>query len=206
MQRRGAASARTRSAILDAAHRLLNRPAGSGLTLEEVAAEAGVTRPTVYNQFGSRPALLAAVFEDTGRRIGYQRVRQAQALPDARAALAAALRELGRAWSRYPRAIRRTLALAVLDPEIGALVERYEGYRRAEMAAFAGRLAAERVATARPLRRAADMLGALTGFTVFDALRGRGSVTAATKNLAWLVNAALGINDREEQRHGGRNR
>lgn len=50
---------RSRAAILDAAVRLLN--ADPETRLEAIAAEAGVTRQTVYAHFPSRDVLLAAV-------------------------------------------------------------------------------------------------------------------------------------------------
>jgi AcrR family transcriptional regulator len=52
----------TRDAILDAAvHLLADR--GSGVTLEHVAEEAGVSRQTVYVHFGSRTGLLIAMVQ-----------------------------------------------------------------------------------------------------------------------------------------------
>jgi AcrR family transcriptional regulator len=52
-------------AILDAAERLLRR--GEQPSISAVAAEAGVSRPTVYAHFPDRPGLLAALVERTVR-------------------------------------------------------------------------------------------------------------------------------------------
>lgn len=52
---------RTRAALLDAAARLFVARGYRGVGLEVVAREAGVTRRTVYNQFGSKAGLLRAV-------------------------------------------------------------------------------------------------------------------------------------------------
>jgi AcrR family transcriptional regulator len=52
-------------AILDAAERLLQR--GEQPSISAVAAEAGVSRPTVYAHFPDRPALLGALVERTVR-------------------------------------------------------------------------------------------------------------------------------------------
>jgi len=52
----------TRDAILDAAVRLL-ADRGAGVTLEQVAEEAGVSRQTVYVHFGSRTGLLIAMVQ-----------------------------------------------------------------------------------------------------------------------------------------------
>jgi AcrR family transcriptional regulator len=54
---------RTRSAILDAAARHLERDGYSGATLRRIAETAGVSVETVYATFGSKAALFAAVGE-----------------------------------------------------------------------------------------------------------------------------------------------
>ncbi|MCI0451252.1 MAG: TetR/AcrR family transcriptional regulator [Candidatus Latescibacteria bacterium] len=184
----------TRAEIVAAAHALLDGDKSHSLTLDEVARAAGVSRATVYNQFGSRRQLLAAVFEDQGRLIRYDRVQAAMALPDPRAALAEGLRELARAWSSRPKAIRRVLALAVVDPEIAELVARYERYRRAEIAALAGRLDdAGLLGHGVSTSEAAAILGALTGFSVFDALAFESGKRAALQRLVHTVFSSLGV-------------
>jgi TetR/AcrR family transcriptional repressor of mexJK operon len=209
MRQRALDAERTGRAIVDAAHALLDAEKASGLTLDEVARKAGVSRATVYNRFGSRPELLAAVFEDQGRRIGYDRVQKAQAHPDARQALAGMLRELARAWAVNPRALRRVQALAVIDPEIGAVVERYEGYRRAEMAAFARRLdQAGLLGAGVTAAEAAAYLALVTGPQAFHQLLAGGSQRTAARRLTALAFAALGISpepesDRVNSKRGG---
>jgi AcrR family transcriptional regulator len=58
-RRRDAAAAR--AAILDAAEKELVRSGPGGIRLQEVAALAGVSHPTVLHHFGSREALVKAV-------------------------------------------------------------------------------------------------------------------------------------------------
>ncbi|QRN93548.1 TetR/AcrR family transcriptional regulator [Archangium violaceum] len=58
-KRRDAAFARTE--ILDAAEKRLVIVGPSGIRLQEVAADAGVSHPTVLHHFGSREALVDAV-------------------------------------------------------------------------------------------------------------------------------------------------
>jgi AcrR family transcriptional regulator len=194
MARRGADAAATREEIIAAAHRLLNDPKGSTLSLDEVARAAGVTRATLYNHFGSRRALLAAVFEDQGRLIQYERVRAAQQRDDPRDALTSTLRELGRAWSTQRNALRRTLALAVFDKEIEQLVMRYEEFRRGEIGALAQRLSdAALLGTGVTTTQAAESLGALTSFQFFDVLCLGTSPSVATQRLIHLTTLALGI-------------
>jgi AcrR family transcriptional regulator len=191
---RAAHAATTRADIIAAAHRLLDHPKMSTLALDEVARAAGVTRATLYNHFGSRSALLTAVFEDQGRLIGYERVRAAQQRDDARDALTSTLHELGRAWSTKPRALRRTLALAVIDVEVERLVMQYERYRRAEIGMLAERLAESRMLGAAVTREeAAAILGALTSFQFFDVLCLIDRPSVATRLLIHLATTALGL-------------
>jgi AcrR family transcriptional regulator len=58
-KRRTAEEART--AILDAAERRMNESGPAGIRLQEVAADVGVSHPTVLHHFGSREALVEAV-------------------------------------------------------------------------------------------------------------------------------------------------
>src|SRR5579859_4500538 len=52
-----------REELLSAACRLIEGSGFHGLALEAVAATAGVSRGTVYNQFGSKLGLLEAVLD-----------------------------------------------------------------------------------------------------------------------------------------------
>jgi AcrR family transcriptional regulator len=52
---------RTRARILDAGNKLLLEGGYHGVGLEKVAGAAGVTRQTVYDQFGSKSGLLGAM-------------------------------------------------------------------------------------------------------------------------------------------------
>jgi len=199
MGRRGQAAADTRASIIEAAHRLLNQRDGSALTLQEVATAAGVSRATVYKSVGSRRELLAAVFEDQGRLIQFDRVLSASRLDDPALAVIATVRESCRAWSVIPEAVRKTLALAVIDAEIGELVQQYERYRQAEMTALARRaLKAGAVRPGLSLKDAAATLALLTGFPAFDQLRFEHDAAAATEHLVRIVTASLGINPHEE--------
>lgn len=58
-----------RERLLDAALRCLDRIELSALGISHVAAEAGVTRPTVYRYFADRDALLAALIARGGLRL-----------------------------------------------------------------------------------------------------------------------------------------
>lgn len=194
MRARTAAAAATRAAILKAAHRLLNRPGGTALTLHEVAAEAGVSRATVYKSVGPRQQLLAAVFEDQGRLIAFDRVLTAMAIADPRTAVIATVRESCRAWSVMPNAIRKTLALAALDVEIDELVRAYERSRRVRLTSLARRWCSARGRRASAdVRAAAATLALLTSFTAFDLLRAEHDVRRSTDLLVRMAKTALDV-------------
>src|SRR5258708_37917153 len=53
----------TRTRLLDAAHRLLTRGTYTGVTMEEIAQEAGVAYQTVYAVFGSKLQLAKQMVE-----------------------------------------------------------------------------------------------------------------------------------------------
>lgn len=194
MRKRDRAAKGTRAAIIAAAHGLLNQADGSALTLQEVADAAGVTRATVYNSVGSRRELLAAVFEDQGRLIRYDRVLEAMRVDNPATAIVETVRASCRAWAVIPEAIRKTQALAAVDAESRELVEQYERYRRGELATLARR-AVVAGAVDRSLKEAdvTATLAVLTGFQAFDQLRLDHSARAATDRLVRMVKASLGI-------------
>lgn len=63
--RRGEAQA-TRQSILDAARTLFAQRGYQATTLQVVAQRAGVSLPTIYAVFGSKPAILSALIKSTG--------------------------------------------------------------------------------------------------------------------------------------------
>ncbi len=194
MRARARAAAATRAGILEAAHRLLNQRDSTTLTLQEVAAAAGVSRATIYKSVGSRVRLLAAVFEDQGRLIGFDRVLAAMEEANPARAVVTTIRESCRAWSVMPDAIRKTLALAALDEEIGQLVRNYERHRRARLAALARRVCgAGTRGTQLRVREAAAALALLTSFTTFDQLRLEHDTRRSTDLLVRMAKASLGI-------------
>src|SRR2546423_5546708 len=60
---RGHAAKRTN--ILETASRVFAREGFAGTTIDMIAAEAGVSRQTVYNQIGDKEKVFAAVVKDT---------------------------------------------------------------------------------------------------------------------------------------------
>src|SRR5262249_54838479 len=122
----------TRARIVAAAAASLGTVQGIGaFSLQAVAAKAGVTRLTVYNQFGSRRALLEAVFDDMAARGGLHRIPAAMAGPDPQAGLLKIIAIFCDFWSFGRDALGPLHAAGAGDPELGAsLGERNERRRR----------------------------------------------------------------------------
>ncbi len=180
--------------IIDAAHTLLDRPEGGGLSIQEVAEVAGVTRATIHNRVGSRGDLLKAVFRDQGRRIGFERVLAALEIIDPAEAVVRTTRESCRAWAVSPLAVRRTLALAALDPEVRQVVEHFEGERRSRFGVLIDRLIASGIPHGRLGREEALAVFAMTtGFPAYDAVVFDTSEEAAEGILVRLVARGLGL-------------
>src|SRR5215467_64878 len=109
------AAKRTRACLLKAASAMLAAP--DGISLDAVAKRAGVTRLTVYNQFGSRRALLEAVFDDMAERGGLHRIREAMSKTDPQAALQQIVAIFCDFWSAHRGALWRLHAASATDPE-----------------------------------------------------------------------------------------
>ena len=122
---RSAAAAEKRDRVIDAAAKLLREDASiARFSLDTVAKAAGVTRLTVYNQFGSRRGLLEAVFDDIARRGGLHEIADAMAMPDPLLALDRVVEIFCGFWAR-DAAIGRLHEAMATDPEFAeALLER----------------------------------------------------------------------------------
>jgi AcrR family transcriptional regulator len=166
---RTAAAAAKRDRVIEAAAGLLRTDASiASFSLDAVAKAAGVTRLTVYNQFGSRRGLLEAVFDDIARQGGLTEIAGAMAMADARAALDRLVEIFCAFWNRDPAVGRLHEAMAT-DPEFAqALRERNERRRKA-LKVLVSRIAAK-TASARARQDAVDLIFALTSFAMFAML------------------------------------
>jgi len=166
---------RTRAAILAAGRRLASQTPAGELRIGAVARAAGVSRITVYNQFGSRAGLIAAL------------PPPAPALAnapegDARTQLRTRFMIACSTWASEPALFRH------LNPSPTP--------EEAEL----DRALAERLAAADMLRpgcsikEAEDVIAALASFPVFDRLHkgGRRPPLAVAEILGRLASAVLG--------------
>ena len=187
---RTAAAAAKRDRVIEAAARLLREDASiATFSLDAVAKAAGLTRLTVYHQFGSRRGLLEAVFDEIARQGGLTEIADAMALPDPRAALDRLVEIFCAFWDRDPAVGRLHEAMAT-DPEFAqALIERNER-RRKTVDVLVERISSK---TASPQMRqdAIDMIFALTSFAMFAVLSQHRPIDAVCKLVKSACRSAL---------------
>lgn len=188
---RAAAADETRARIVAAARALLNGGKGTPtFSLDGVARQAGVTRLTVYNQFGSRRGLLEAVFDDLARQSRLFEIPTLLASEDAREALRQFVALFCRFWTLHGPVIAKLNALARLDEEVATSLRARTERRRRGLSILVSRciphLGGQR------LHDLVDVVYALTSYEMFEHLsvrqRGRDSVEEILQN---LIAAAL---------------
>lgn len=173
LKSRAVAAQRTRDRILSATREILASDEGVAVfSLEAVARAAGVTRVTVYNQFGSKRGLVEALSDDLAVRaeIG-ARLGAAFQAPAALGALDGLIAAFAHFWTVDRIIIRRLHGIAALDPEIGRSDAERNERRRGALTAILRRLQAERgVPTDADLEPAVALLHMLTSFEAMDQL------------------------------------
>jgi AcrR family transcriptional regulator len=187
---RTAAAAAKRDRVIEAAAGLLRADTSiASFSLDAVAKAAGVTRLTVYHQFGSRRGLLEAVFDDIARRGGLNEIADAMGMPDPRAALDRLVDIFCAFWNRDPAVGRLHEAMAT-DPEFAqALLERNE-HRRKALNVLVRRISAK-TASPRARQDAVDLIFALTSFGMFAMLSQDRSVDEVCALLKSACRSAL---------------
>ena len=161
---------RTRDNILIAARQQLIAVGYRNLSLEQVAADADVTRVTIYRKFGNKLGLLDAVAENLSQRAGLVAGMDAAAnLDDPVAAFTGMVSELCRFWSTDPDLFRRLISLSAVDPEAHQVISSREQWRFDQVALFVTRLAeADRLCRPFDPDTAAAVVGAALSFTTCD--------------------------------------
>jgi len=180
--RRQMSADRTRARVLAAARRLLmGRKAPGEFSLETVAERAGVTRVTLYHQFGSKAGLLEALYDDLGRRGGIaEGLTAAFQRTDPHGCLDATVDAFLRFWDSDRLTFRRLRSMAVLDPDFKGVKARDERRRTVIRTVFE-RLSVER---GRPYADAETKIAALTMLTSFEAFDGMAGATPDVPALA----------------------
>ena len=167
---RAGAAEQTRARILAAAEALLEAEPYQTFSLEAVALGAGVTRLTVYNQFGGLRGLLEALFDALAGRAGISRVGDAVTAHDPAAGVALLTSIFSGFWASSRRALRRLYGASVADPVLAQSLSERNERRRRLLARIVRPLAVQRRLSAGQTDDLVDTLFVLTSFPVFDQL------------------------------------
>lgn len=188
---REAAAGETRQRIVAAAAKRLGALPYKPFSLEAVARDAGVTRLTVYNQFGGRRALLEAVFDEIAARAGMERLARAMHEPDARQALDKVVEQFCAFWECEPQAHLRLQAARMADPELDETLRQRNERRRRLLKVLAGRLVEAGKVGAGAVADLVDVLFVLTGLHVYVELSCTREPQAARALIQAMVRDAL---------------
>ena len=160
-----------RERILNAARELLHLDDIAAFSIDAVARRAGVTRMTVYNQFGSKAGLLEELFDLLVTRGAFRDVSAAFDEEDAGAAFDAFVGILGRFYSENQPVLAALSAAAGSDPDLDAAMRKRNERRRRAVETLVQRLRKGH----RPAVAASELvntLDALLTFGTFSAVAG----------------------------------
>lgn len=187
---RSAAAAEKRERVLEAAAKLLREDLSiARFSLDSVAKAAGVTRLTVYNQFGSRRGLLEAVFDEIAREGGLFGLADAMTMADPREAMDRLVGIFCSFWNRDP-AIGRLHDAMATDPEFAEALRERNERRRKGLTALVDRIAVK-TASRKARADAVDTIFALTSYAVFAMLRPGRSAEEVCRLVQAASHAAL---------------
>jgi AcrR family transcriptional regulator len=179
-QQRAAATAKTRTRIVDAVHSLLVEGTFHASTVEDVAKRAGVARATLYQHFGSRLELVDALCDSLAENPALLAVRRAVELDDPRAALREFIAQSVGFWASEEELHRQLYGLATIDPAAADYVRRQRADRHGEVERLARHLrACDGLRKGVGERRAIVRLLLLTSFESFAELRGHAGLEVA---------------------------
>ena len=163
------------------------------VTMEALARASGVTRQTIHNLFGTRRAVLEALFDRMAGEAGMMRMREVMTAGDPALMLSLFVQVFTGFWAKDRLLLRRIHGIAAIDPEFGRAVEMRNERRKMAATRVIERLYAGRpeVGAEEKMRKAA-CLTALTSFEFFDVLvESSGSVEMAASGVSQLVRKAV---------------
>jgi AcrR family transcriptional regulator len=158
--------------VLEAAERLIREDAFHSATMGQLAAAAGVSRATVFNRFGTKLGVLQALFTRGMEGPEMQAIREALEIEDPVASLENLIEAACAIWEAQGFIHEHLQAIAVLEPEASALVDRQRDEQRADLQGLTRRLArAGRLRPGLGEARAVATLHTLTSLESFLWLR-----------------------------------
>jgi AcrR family transcriptional regulator len=186
--KRDAAAAEKRQHVLDAAARLLDGGPGM-VSMDAVAKAAGLTRLTVYKQFGSRRGLLEAVFDENARRGGIMRMAEAMQAVDPREGIDRAIDVLCEFWGNH-MFFAQLHDAAATDPEFAEVIAQRNARRRMVFDTLLGRMTGPEAGRA----ECSDLIFGLTSMNMFRILSATRTPEQVAITLKTTIAALLDAN------------
>jgi AcrR family transcriptional regulator len=185
-----------RDRILAAARDVLQTGDIGTFSLEAVARRAGVTRMTVYNQFGSKGGLLEELFDQLVTRGAFSEMPTVFAQKDVGAAFDAIIAVFGRFYTENRPTMARMRAAAGSDPDLAEAIRKRNDRRRRAIETLVQRLEKEHHPTVLDAELV-PTLDVLLSFNTFDALAGETRTPeAVVPVMRRLVRGVLGLSAR----------
>ncbi|HEU4996980.1 MAG TPA: TetR/AcrR family transcriptional regulator [Gemmatimonadaceae bacterium] len=188
-----------RDRILQAALELLQIDNIAAFSLDAVARRAGMTRMTVYNQFGSKAGLLEELFDLIVERGAFRDMPTVFTQSDAMAALEGFVAILGRFYTENRPVLTRMRTVAGTDPDFDEAMRQRHERRRHAIGALLERLRKQH----KPVIAAAELLNTvdvLLGFNTFDALAGPARTPSDVVPLVQqMLRGVLGVEDKRKR-------
>jgi len=185
-----------RERILVAARDVLDLDDVRAFSLDAVAKRAGVTRMTVYNQFGSKAGLLAELFDLLVERSAFRDASAVFEQEDTEVAFDEFVSILGRFYTDNRAVLAGLSAAAGADPDLDEAMQSRHGRRRHAIETLVQRLGKE----VKPAVRAGDLvntLDVLLSFGTFAGIAGAGRAPSdAVPIMRQLVRATVGLGQR----------
>ena len=157
-----------RAKILATAREQLISSGFTGLTLDALARESGVTRQTIHNLFGTKSGVLESLFDQLALDAGMEGMRAVMQQSDPALMLTSFVSIFTGFWLKDRPLIRRIHGLAAVDPDFGAAIEARN--KRRKMAAARVIQQLQKQTAASESAGSAPTLYALTSFEFFDSL------------------------------------
>jgi AcrR family transcriptional regulator len=191
--KRQEASGRTRELVLEAARTQLESGGVHDLTMESLATASGVTRQTIHNLFGTKTAVLEALFDRIAMGAGMARMREVMTASNPERMLVAFVAIFTGFWAKDRLLLKRIHGIAAVDPEFGKAVAARNQRRQMAAARVVERLPGLVPGNDEEERAAkVAILVALTSFEFFDALvESSGSVESAAGSVYPIVKRAM---------------
>jgi AcrR family transcriptional regulator len=191
-ERRRAADA-GRDRILEAAREVLNLDDLRSFSLDAVAKRAGVTRMTVYNQFGSKGGLLGEVFDTLIERDAFSKMPAVFQEPDVGVAFDQLVSILGRFYTDNAALMSRMAAAAGTDPDLAEVIRTKNLRRRRAVETLVQRIP-DGHKPAVNAKELVNTLDVLLNFSTFNGIAGpTRTPKAVVPHMRRMIRGVLGL-------------